>query len=195
MNETIATDDIEIHRLLDVRIEYVADREPCPLFQREIPVGLCLYPDDGEVGDPLTGSVLIPSLRYKDAPAAIAWLEQTFGFERHAVYDGPDGTVAHAELRFGNGMVMLGSASNEGPLRHLYVTPAEIDGRVTSPFYLIVKDCEPAYARAVAAKADIVREMKIMEYGGKAFTVRDPEGYLWSVGEYSPWSEKQTGTS
>jgi len=140
----------------------------------------------------MDGSIVIPSLRYKDAPAAIAWLEQTFGFERHAVYDGPDGTVAHAELRFGNGMVMLGSASNEGPLRHLYVTPAEIDGRVTSPLYLIVKDCTSVYAQAVAAKADIIVEMKTMEYGGKAFTVRDPEGYLWTVGEYSPWVEKET---
>jgi uncharacterized glyoxalase superfamily protein PhnB len=143
----------------------------------------------------MNGSLLMPSLRYKDAPAAIAWLEAAFGFERHAVYDGPDGTVAHAELRFGNGMVMLGSASNESPLRHLYVTPAEIGGRVTSPLYLIVKNCEPAYARAVTAKADIVVEMKTMEYGGKAFTVRDPEGYLWSVGEYSPWVERQTVTS
>ena len=122
-------------------------------------------------------------------------LEQALGLERHAVYDGPDGTIAHAELRFGNGMVMLGSVSNEGPLRHLYVTPTEIGGRVTSPLYLIVKDCEPAYARTVAAKAEIVMQMKTMEYGGKAFTVRDPEGYLWSVGEYSPWAEKETATT
>jgi len=34
-------------------------------------------------------------------------------------------------------------------------------------------------------------EIKTMEYGGKAFTVRDPEGYLWSVGEYSPWGRKK----
>ena len=139
----------------------------------------------------MNGSVLIPSLRYKDAPAAIAWLERAFGFERHAVYDGPDGTVAHAELRFGNGLVMLGSASNEGPLRHLYVTPAEIGGRVTSPLYLIVKDCEQVYTRALAAKAEVMMEIKTMEYGGKAFTVRDPEGYLWSVGEYSRGRRKK----
>ena len=82
----------------------------------------------------------------------------------------------------------LGSASNESPFRHLYVTPAEIGGRVTSPLYLIVEDCETAYARALAAKAEIVMDMKIMEYGGKAFTVQDPEGYLWSLGEYSPWT-------
>ena len=125
----------------------------------------------------MNGSMLIPSLRYKDAPAAIAWLEQAFGFERHAIYEGPDGTVAHAELRFDNGLVMVGSASNESPLRHLYVTPAEIGGRVTSPLYLIVKDCEQAYARALAAKAEIIAELRTMEYGGKAFTVRDPEGY------------------
>jgi uncharacterized glyoxalase superfamily protein PhnB len=111
----------------------------------------------------MNGSVLIPSLRYKDAPAAIAWLEQAFGFERHAVYEGPDGTVAHAELRFGNGLVMLGSASNESPLRRLYVTPAEIGGRVTSPLYLIVKDCEQAYARALAAKAEIIVGIRTME--------------------------------
>ena len=32
-------------------------------------------------------------------------------------------------------------------------------------------------------------ELKEMEYGGKAFTVKDPEGYMWSVGEYDPWAE------
>jgi uncharacterized glyoxalase superfamily protein PhnB len=143
----------------------------------------------------MNGSILIPSLRYKDAPAAIGWLEQAFGFERHAVYDGPDGTVAHAELRFGNGMVMLGSSGNKRPLQHLCVTPAEIGGRVTSPLYLIVKDWERAYARALAAKAEVIMEIETMEYGGKAFTVRDPEGYLWSVGEYSPWVEKETVTT
>ena len=140
----------------------------------------------------MNGSVLIPSLRYKDAPAAIAWLEQALGFERHSVYDGPGGTIARADLRFGNGTVMLGSASNESSLKHMYVTPAEIGGRVTSPLYLIVNDCERTYARVLAAKAEVIMEMKTMEYGGKAFTVRDPEGYLWSVGEYSPWVEKES---
>jgi len=77
----------------------------------------------------------------------------------------------------------------------MYVTPKEIGGRVTSPLYLIVKDCEGAYARALAAKAEVIAEMKTMEYGGKAFTVRDPEGYLWSVGEYSPWAGNETANT
>src|SRR5207248_10655754 len=111
-----------------------------------------------------------------------AWLEQAFGFECHAVYEGPDGTVAHAELRFGNGMVMVGSASNKSPLKHLYVSPVEIGGRVTSPLYLIVEDCEPAYARALAAKAEIVMDMKSMEYGGK----RSRSGILKDT--FGPWA-------
>ena len=133
------------------------------------------------------GSTLIPSLRYRDAHAAIAWLERAFGFEQHVVYGGPNGTVGHAELRFGTGMIMLGSASNPNPYPQFNATPAEIGGRVTSPLYLIVPDCEPVYARAQAAGAEIVMELRTMDYGGKAFTVRDPEGYTWAVGEYDPW--------
>jgi uncharacterized glyoxalase superfamily protein PhnB len=140
------------------------------------------------------GSMVIPSLRYKDAHAAIAWLEKVFGFVRHAVYPGPGGTVGHAELRFGTGMIMLGSASNGSPMKHLYAAPAEIGGRVTSPLYLVVPDCVPVWASAQAAGAEIAMELRSMDYGGKAFSVRDPEGYLWSVGEYDPWNageEKQ----
>jgi uncharacterized glyoxalase superfamily protein PhnB len=138
----------------------------------------------------IQGTVLVPSLRYADAHAAIAWLERVFGFVRHAVYDGPDGTVAHAELTFGTGMIMLGSASNPSPHAQLYATPSEIGGRVTSPVYLVVPDCDPVWVSAQAAGAEVVMELKTMEYGGKAFTVRDPDGYLWSVGEYDPWASR-----
>lgn len=81
---------------------------------------------------------------------------------------------------------MLGSASN--PNGEDYVAPAEVGNRVTSPLYLVVPDCEPVYAAAVAAGAAVVGELREMDYGGKAFSVRDPEGYLWSVGEYDPWT-------
>ena len=134
------------------------------------------------------GSRLIPSLRYQDAHAAIAWLERVFGLESKAVYDGPNGTVAHAELTFaGTGMVMLGSATNPSPYPQYNAPPVETGGRVTSPLYLIVPDCEPLYARAQDAGAELVLPLRTMDYGGKAFTVRDPEGYLWSLGEYDPW--------
>ena len=138
------------------------------------------------------GSSVIPSMRYRDAHAAIAWLVRVLGFHKQAVYDGPDGTVAHAQLTLGKGMVMLGSASNSSPYPQLHATPDDLGGRVTSPIYVIVRDCGPVYATAQAAGAEIVQELRTMDYGGKGFTVRDPEGYLWSAGEYDPWASEES---
>ncbi len=59
-----------------------------------------------------TTSTIIPAMRYRNAPAAIDWLCHTFGFEKHPVVPGEDGTIVHAELSFGNGMVMCGSISS-----------------------------------------------------------------------------------
>ena len=60
-----------------------------------------------------TKSTIMLALRYKDAPAAIEWLHNVLGFERHAVYPGPDGTIGHAELTLGGGMIMLGSQKDD----------------------------------------------------------------------------------
>lgn len=138
-----------------------------------------------------TGSTLMPSLRYHDAHAAIEWLERALGFSRHSVYPGPENTVAHAELRHGRGMIMLGSASIPTPNDRWYTTPDATDGRVTSPLYVIVPDCAPVWASVQAAGAEVVMALQEMSYGGESFTVRDPEGYLWSVGDYDPWVARE----
>ena len=139
----------------------------------------------------MNGSTVIPSFRYRDAHAATAWLCDVLGFHRNAVYPGPENTVAHAQLTLGNGMIMLGSASNPNQTPQYSAHPEDTGGRVTSSVYLVVPDCNPVYARVQAAKAQIVAELRTMEYGGQAFAVRDPEGYMWSVGEYDPWAEHQ----
>ena len=66
-----------------------------------------------------TTSTIIPCLRYRDAPAAIEWLCKVFGFEKNLVCPGEGGTIMHAQLTFGNGMIMLGSLNDTrmGPLR------------------------------------------------------------------------------
>jgi uncharacterized glyoxalase superfamily protein PhnB len=38
--------------------------------------------------------------------------------------------------------------------------------------------------RATAAGAEVVRELRYEDYGSLGFTVRDPEGNLWSFGTY-----------
>jgi uncharacterized glyoxalase superfamily protein PhnB len=132
-------------------------------------------------------STIIPAMRYRDAPAAIEWLCRALGFEKHAVYANADGSIAHAQLTFGNGMVMLGSvregAANSGLIRQ----PSEVSGVETQSPCLIVSDCDAVYAMAKAAGAEIVMDIADMDYGGRAFTCRDPEGHLWNVGSYDPW--------
>ncbi len=137
-----------------------------------------------------TGSTLIPTLRYRDAHAAIDWLCRVFPLTRHAVFEGPNNTIAHAELTCGAGMIMLGSAEAGDPLAAVRTQPDEVGGRSTCTPYLIVPDCEPVYAAAQAAGASMVMPLQTMDYGGKAFTCLDLEGHLWSVGEYTPWASQ-----
>jgi len=133
-------------------------------------------------------STVIPALRYRDAHRAIEFLVAAFGFEKQAVYDGPNNTVMHAQLTFGNGMVMLGSASNAGEWNQWMAQPDEIGGRETMTPCLIVSDAAAVYATAKAAGAQIVQELAEMPYGGKAFGCTDLEGHRWSIGEYDPWA-------
>ena len=133
-------------------------------------------------------STVIPSMRYRDCHAAIDWLCRAFGFVAQAVYDGPDGTVAHAQLIFGSGMIMLGSATNAGGWAEHSALPTEVGNRCTHGLCLIVTDAAAVYETAKAAGAEIIGELREMDYGGKAFGCRAPEGYLWSIGEYDPWA-------
>ncbi len=64
-------------------------------------------------GAKATTATVIPGLRYADAATAIESLCRAFGFERHLVVPSEDGTIAHAQLTFGNGMIMLGSARDD----------------------------------------------------------------------------------
>jgi uncharacterized glyoxalase superfamily protein PhnB len=133
-------------------------------------------------------STTVPSLRYRNALAAIDWLIQAFGFEKQAVFLGPDNTtVMHAQLTFGNGMIMLGSVDNGGEVGNLMVQPDEIGLRETKGIYLIVNDADAVHATAKAAGAEMVLDIRDMDYGGRAFTCRDLEGHLWSIGTYDPW--------
>ena len=133
-----------------------------------------------------TRVTIIPCLRYRNAPAAIEWLCQTFGFEKQLVVPNEDGTIAHAQLNFGNGMIMLGSV-HENEFGRLIKQPDEIGGAETQSAYVVVSDADLIYQRAKAAGAEIVLEIKDEDYGGRGFSCRDLEGHLWSIGTYDPW--------
>ncbi len=119
---------------------------------------------------------VMPVLRYKDAPRAIDFLVEAFGFERNMVVEGEGDTIDHAQLTYGDGMVMLGSDREDS-----YGSQA---GR--GWIYVVVEDADAHYARAKAAGAKIVRELEDQDYGSRDYGAHDPEGNQWSFGTYRP---------
>ncbi len=121
---------------------------------------------------------LFPSLRYRDAKAAIEWLKQAFGFEEVTVIEGDDGTIHHAELRLGPGIIMLGA---ERPGDDRFGSHAG-QGWI----YVAVDDPDALFQRARSTGVQVVMGLTDTDYGSRDFSVRDLEGNLWSFGTYRP---------
>lgn len=134
-----------------------------------------------------TVATIIPALRYPDSNAALEWLCRAFGFSRRAAYTDDAGIVVHAELAFGNGMIMLGPAADT-PFGRFVRLPAEIGGVETQTPYLVVADPDAHHARAVAAGAEILLPLRDESYGGREYSCRDPWGHVWTFGTYDPWA-------
>ena len=137
-----------------------------------------------------TKSTIMPALRYQNAPAAIEWLCNVPGFERHAVYPGRDGTIDHAELTLSGGMLMLGSQKNDEHAQR-FKSPKELGNLETCGIYVIVSDADAAYERAHAAGAMITRPVENTHYDSREFGVKDFEGHTWTVGTYDPWIRQE----
>jgi uncharacterized glyoxalase superfamily protein PhnB len=125
--------------------------------------------------------VIYPVLSYRDAAAAMAWLERAFGFKKVIEVPTPDGGIAHAEMSFGDGMIMLATAKDVNGWKSPLDLPA-----VNQTVYVYVGDVDTHYQRAKAAHATIVRELADTEYGSREYSALDLEGHHWSFGTYHP---------
>lgn len=135
-----------------------------------------------------TGSTIIPTLRYRNALAMIEWLQRAFGFRAMAVY-AEGAIVHHAQLSYGAGMIMVGTAGRSGAWNEHCVQPDEIGLRETQACCVIVRDPDAHYAQATAAGATVVIDISDQDYGGRGYACRDPEGHLWWFGSYDPWRD------
>lgn len=112
---------------------------------------------------------------------------QSFGFEKQLVVPNDDGTIAHAQLTFWKGMIMLGSVPKvEAEFGRLLKQPDEIGNAETQSAYVVVADADAVYSSARAARAEINIEIKDEDDGGRGFCCRDLEGHLWNFGTYNP---------
>lgn len=128
-----------------------------------------------------TPTYVWPTLVYDDAPAAIAFLCEAFGFEAVAVFhrEGDDRVIEHAQLRWPlGGGVMLGSAKKDN-------TAFSNQPTGTKATYVVCTDPDALFARATERGANVITPLTDQEYGSRDFAVRDPEGNIWAFGTYA----------
>jgi uncharacterized glyoxalase superfamily protein PhnB len=113
---------------------------------------------------------IVPYLSYRDAAAAVDHLVGAFGLLVVQRRD-EDGTLLHAELRHGNGVVMIGTDDR----------PKGSPG-----IYLVVGDVVAHHDRALRAGAEEVYPPERTEWGTWRWRAKDVEGHEWTFGTYVP---------
>jgi uncharacterized glyoxalase superfamily protein PhnB len=123
------------------------------------------------------------SVYYKNAAEAIDWLCRALGFEVRLKIEGVGGRIQHSELMYGEGMIMVGQASEPAKpsFRH---SPKSLAGANTQNMMIFVDDADAHCEHARAAGAVIVSEPKTTDYGEDYWTDRgyeceDLEGHRW----------------
>ena len=122
----------------------------------------------------MTGRARLPTigplLWYRDPRAAIAWLEQAFGFEEKVRI----GEAHRSQMRVGeDGAIVVADAHGE------QVAPS--GGVVTHLLKIRVADVDAAFDRAREAGAGVLEEPQTWEYGERSCVVEDPAGHRWEL--------------
>lgn len=121
---------------------------------------------------------ITPHICVKDARAAIEWYGNVFGATQHGEpYVMPDGSIGHAEIAVGDGVLMLAEGSDEVP-----VQPPDAPAVFSHSLHIQVDDADAVAERARAAAAAIEREPSDFPYGRIAVFV-DPFGHRWMVNQ------------
>jgi PhnB protein len=129
---------------------------------------------------------VVPMLAYENAAAAIEWLERAFGFREDPDerYTDAEGTVGHAQLQTGGGLIFLATPTKdyESPVHHRETceaaatwskVPWVIDG-----VQVEVDDVDAHYERAKAAGARLLTPIRDQPYG-RLYNAEDLEGHRW----------------
>lgn len=124
---------------------------------------------------------MYPIIAYDNAPAAVDWLVRVFSFAPLMVMTNPDGTIGHAELRLGTGVIMPTSRLREADANNPWTQALTTQG-----LYVAIDGLDAHYDRAVVEGAEIMRPLGDTDYGSREYSARDLEGNLWSFGSYRP---------
>jgi PhnB protein len=117
-----------------------------------------------------------PCLIIKGAAEALEFYKKAFGAEVLLSMPAPDGTVAHAEMKIGNSIIMMGEEKPD--LGYVGARPG-----TPTPIHLMlyVERVDEVWKRALAAGAREVRPLQNQFYGDRNGTLADPSGHVWTI--------------
>ncbi|OYP34170.1 VOC family protein [Rhodopirellula sp. MGV] len=118
-----------------------------------------------------------PYLRVRDANAAIKFYQQAFDAQEDFRLSEPNGRVGHAELKFGDAVVMVSDAYPE-----YGIEPPSDSGTVGFCIHLHVDDVDAMTEKAIAAGATLTMKPTDQFHGERSAKVRDPFGHEWYIG-------------
>jgi PhnB protein len=124
---------------------------------------------------PKSYRILTPYLSVRGGVQALDWYKKAFGAKERMRMPGPDGKIGHAELQFGDCVLML---SDEFP--GMNTSPATLNG-TTCSLLLYVKDVDAAYKKAVDAGAAAKAPPENKFYGDRMAVIADPFGHVWCL--------------
>lgn len=120
------------------------------------------------------------SLTVSPCSEAIDFYQEAFGaVEIEPRMQGQDGTVAHAELRIGDSVIMLADEWPDGPT----LSPSSLGGS-TAAVFIYTDDVDSLWAKATKAGCEVVYPLEMQFYGDKGGRVRDPFGHTWGLGQH-----------
>lgn len=122
---------------------------------------------------------ITPALSYQDPRAALDWLQKAFGFEIEMVIEDEAGNPVHSELRYADGLIMVGAEWNADTK-----SPASVGRKCTQTVHMHMTENIDAHCeRARKAGAEILQEPATQFYGDRTYRARDPEGHIWTFGQ------------
>jgi PhnB protein len=117
-----------------------------------------------------------PYLTLNDTARALDFYKRAFGAEVVVRMDGPGGKVAHAEIKIGDSIIMLGDEMPGSGTR----SPQSLGG-TTCGVMLYVENADAVFNKAVSAGAQVEAQLEDMFWGDRYGKLKDPFGHSWSV--------------
>lgn len=131
------------------------------------------------MSDPYRRPTLSSAIFYKNPSAALDWLEKAFAFERSMVIRDREGNLSHAEMRLGDGYIMVGSEWAD-----FTASPVSVAGKNTQMIHVqLTEDVDAHCRRAEQAGAKILDAPADQFYGDRTYRASDPEGHVWTFAQ------------